>query len=272
MAAKRKKVSKVKRKCASLNKEFMDKCVQHIAEKIVASRETPDGRTPRGLAERLLKEGKECFPLMNMNMINYAIKKVKEKIPKVLNTTVTVTHQTCISSLTGEINSGLQTPIHNDECAYASSALLMFQTSLVSNETTHNTPSYTIATPAATANTSNDTVAAAATTNISDDAFAAATSAANASDYGAAAFTANTSDYYTSDYGAAATNTLNACYACISDFIATAKSADSRSAGRPKGTTNAATKSLFERIEVATKEAAEVLKIYTKNGEVPKCV
>jgi hypothetical protein len=41
------------------------------------------------------------------------------------------------------------------------------------------------------------------------------------------------------------------------------------SVGHPKGTNNSATKSL-ERIELATKEAAEVLKNTSKKGSVPK--
>jgi len=79
MAAKAKKGKFTKAKsvssCNSMNKEFMKKCIEHIAEKIVASKANPDGRTPRGLAEKMLQEGRRCFPTMNMNMINYAVRK-----------------------------------------------------------------------------------------------------------------------------------------------------------------------------------------------------
>jgi hypothetical protein len=121
----------------------------------------------------------------------------------------------------------------------------MLQTSLVSNETTHTTSSYATATPDAAANTSDNAFAAAAASaaNTSDYAFAAVTSAANTSDdaFAAAASAANTSDY-----GTAPSSTL--------DYATT--TADD---------TNAATKSLFERIELDTEAAAEVLKnIYKK--------
>jgi hypothetical protein len=59
-------------------KEFMAQCIQHIAKKIVASKDALGGRTPRGVAEKLLQEGKKVLPSMSMNMINYAIKKVKK--------------------------------------------------------------------------------------------------------------------------------------------------------------------------------------------------
>ncbi len=60
-----------------MNKEFIKKCIEHIAEKIVALKSNPDGWTPRGFAETMLQEGRKCFLTMNMNMINYAVKKIK---------------------------------------------------------------------------------------------------------------------------------------------------------------------------------------------------
>jgi hypothetical protein len=48
--------------------------VNHIARKIVEAK-LADGRTPRGVAEKLLQEGRSVFPTMTMNMINYAVKK-----------------------------------------------------------------------------------------------------------------------------------------------------------------------------------------------------
>ncbi len=109
--------------CNSMNKEFMKKCIEHIAEKIVASKANPDGRTPRGFAETMLQEGRKCFPTMNMNMINYAVKKLKDKGKKPLNSTVTIGLQTSISSLTGDSSSNLNAAFH------PTNALLMLQQS-----------------------------------------------------------------------------------------------------------------------------------------------
>jgi hypothetical protein len=53
-----------------------------IVEKIIASKDEINGRTPRGFAERLLKEAQKSFPGMKMNMINYSIKKLKNKVIK----------------------------------------------------------------------------------------------------------------------------------------------------------------------------------------------
>jgi hypothetical protein len=82
--------------------EFLSQCVNHIARKIVDSK-TADGRTPHGVAEKLLQEGKNIFPSMTMNMINYAVKKLinEEGKPKLKKSTVTFSQQTCVSSLTG---------------------------------------------------------------------------------------------------------------------------------------------------------------------------
>ncbi len=82
--------------------EFLSQCVNHIARMIVDSK-TADGRTPHGVAEKLLQEGKNIFPSMTMNMINYAVKKLinEEGKPKLKKSTVTFSQQTCVSSLTG---------------------------------------------------------------------------------------------------------------------------------------------------------------------------
>jgi hypothetical protein len=50
-------------------KEFMTSCIDHIAKKVIASR-NGSGRTPRGVADNLLQEGQKIFPSMSMNMIN----------------------------------------------------------------------------------------------------------------------------------------------------------------------------------------------------------
>ncbi len=69
--------SKVKKasKARSLAKELRDKAVRHITSEILAAKPDVNGRTPRGYAESLLK-GKENFPSLNMNRINYMIKKL----------------------------------------------------------------------------------------------------------------------------------------------------------------------------------------------------
>ena len=79
MVAKNKKPIKAKPKkpCRDMSKEFMMQCVQHIAKKIIAAR-SPDGRTPHDMARKLLKEGQKCFPNMNMNQINYAVRKIRD--------------------------------------------------------------------------------------------------------------------------------------------------------------------------------------------------
>jgi hypothetical protein len=41
-----------------------------------------DGRTPRGFAEKLVKEGKETFLKITMNKVNYAIKIIKDELKK----------------------------------------------------------------------------------------------------------------------------------------------------------------------------------------------
>jgi hypothetical protein len=55
-----------------LKKEFMAQCMKHTAMKIVEARGA--GRTPHGVAKKLLLEGQVCFPEMNMNVINYTVK------------------------------------------------------------------------------------------------------------------------------------------------------------------------------------------------------
>jgi hypothetical protein len=71
------KIVKLKKpsKARSLTKELMERAVRHIAEEILAAKPAADGRTPRGFADKLLKEAKETFPKLSMNKINYAVKK-----------------------------------------------------------------------------------------------------------------------------------------------------------------------------------------------------
>ena len=67
---------KVKTRGDDMTKEFMSQCVQHIAKKIVDARR--EGCTPHLFAKKLLLEGKKCFPKMNMNMVNYAVRKIDD--------------------------------------------------------------------------------------------------------------------------------------------------------------------------------------------------
>jgi len=87
-----------------MKKEFMVQCVRHMALKIVEARD--DGQTPHGIAKKLLLEGQECFPEMNMNMINYAIKKLNDEKPEnspKLGTVITSGGRSSISSITDDI-------------------------------------------------------------------------------------------------------------------------------------------------------------------------
>ena len=77
-AAKVEKASKAR----SLTKELMDKAVRHIASEIVAAKPGLDGRTPRGFAEKLLKEARDSFPKLTMNKVNYAVKSQKKELKK----------------------------------------------------------------------------------------------------------------------------------------------------------------------------------------------
>jgi hypothetical protein len=88
-------------------KEFMAQCVSHIARKIIDAKENINKCTPRGLAKKLLQEGKKHFPSMSMNMINYAIRKMKSgniEKPKLKKSSLLIGTETCISSLTGDLN------------------------------------------------------------------------------------------------------------------------------------------------------------------------
>jgi hypothetical protein len=88
-------------------KEFMAQCVKHIAQKIMDAKEDVDKCTLRGLAEKLLQEGKKHFPSMSMNVINYARKKMKNTMlgkPKLKNSSKLLGPATCISSLAGGSN------------------------------------------------------------------------------------------------------------------------------------------------------------------------
>jgi hypothetical protein len=76
----------------------MEKAVQHIASEIVAAKPGLDGRTPRGFAEKLLKEARNSFPKLTMNKVNYAVKSLKKELKKGLlsfNNTTNISSLSC---------------------------------------------------------------------------------------------------------------------------------------------------------------------------------
>jgi hypothetical protein len=60
----------------------MNKAVHHIASEIVAAKSGLDNCTPQGFAEKLVREGKEIFPELTMNKVNYAVKLLKLELKK----------------------------------------------------------------------------------------------------------------------------------------------------------------------------------------------
>ena len=81
---KQRKVKKAKRQekarpNGNLTKELMKICIDKIAEQITSSKEDISRRTPQGFAENLLQEARKSFPKTTMNMVNYAMLKLKKK-------------------------------------------------------------------------------------------------------------------------------------------------------------------------------------------------
>jgi hypothetical protein len=69
-------------KIGSLTNELMNKAVRNIASEIVAAKSGLDNRTPRGFAEKLVREGKEIIPKLTMNKVNYAVKLLELELKK----------------------------------------------------------------------------------------------------------------------------------------------------------------------------------------------
>jgi hypothetical protein len=86
-------------KAGVLTNELMNKAVCHIASEIVAAKSGLDNRTPRGFAEKLVREGKEIFPKLTMNKVNYAVKLLKLELKK---GSLSLNADSNISSLTDE--------------------------------------------------------------------------------------------------------------------------------------------------------------------------
>ena len=64
-------------KTGALTRELLSKAERYIAEQIVAAKPGLDGHTPRGFVEKLVDEGKETFPKITMNKVNYLLSELK---------------------------------------------------------------------------------------------------------------------------------------------------------------------------------------------------
>jgi hypothetical protein len=208
---------------AKLNKDLMKKSVEHIATQILSSKASDGERTVRGFAENLLQEGRKVFPKLNMNMINYCIRKLKKKkitaakeLPVVIN--IHNIHATETISDVSSLTSAQQNPIQSGAVLSSSVHVAATGSSSLTNASATRSSSSANGVATGTSSSANGTVE-------------------------------NDTNY-------------------VSD--------DKRStAGRPKGTTDAAAKSMDMSIELATKEAAEALalcykKLRCKNQKLPK--
>ncbi len=112
----------------------MRKSAEHIASQIISSRIRDKERTAKGFAKNLLQEGRKIFPNLNMNMINYCIRKTKTKRVTVANILPMIITERSpnseLSSLTVE-----QHPINAGAIA-----LLSLSSNLGSTATTECTP------------------------------------------------------------------------------------------------------------------------------------
>jgi hypothetical protein len=164
MVAKKKNASTTKNKATAVkcsaqsitvnHKEFLMQCVNHITSKIVDAK-PHDGRTPRGVAEKLLQEGRSVFPTMTMNMINYAIKKIKVegKKTELKKSTLKIGPQTCVSSLTED-----STVTNTNADCDAVGAFLTLKSSSQSGESSTNQSSADIPINDASGDPSNSTM------------------------------------------------------------------------------------------------------------------
>ncbi len=100
----------------------------------IADAKPANGQTPQGVAEKLLQEGRSIFPTMTINMIYYAVKKLKVGAKK-----LKIGPQTCVSSLTGDTVTNT-----NADCE-AVGALLILKSSSQSGESSTNQSSADIA-------------------------------------------------------------------------------------------------------------------------------
>jgi hypothetical protein len=84
-----------------LNLRFKSWCTDKSADdqSSVAAKSGLDNRTPRGFAEKLVREGKKIFPNLTMNKVNYAAKFLKLELKK---GSLSLNADSNISSLTDE--------------------------------------------------------------------------------------------------------------------------------------------------------------------------
>ncbi len=87
-----------------LGQEILRIAASVIAQKIISSRGDGKSKTPRGYANRLLEESKKSLPGLNMNLMNYSIRKLKADKPE--HSFIAISpDETMISSLTGDKSS-----------------------------------------------------------------------------------------------------------------------------------------------------------------------
>jgi hypothetical protein len=181
------------------------------------------GQTPRGVAEKLLREGQKIFPSMTMNMVNYAGKKAtmgKGEKPKLFNAMVSFDKQTVLSSLTGEISSNTD--------------ILSSSQSKISDDAT-------------------TAISSSSQTKISDNATTALLMLKGVTDMTASTSNASSADTVHCPITDSVTS--------LQEYLDTNLNgtAIAKNIGRPKDSTVAAGISLIQQIELATKEATDWL-------------
>ncbi len=84
-------------KSEALNKQFMLRAVQLIAEKVIMAKAKNQGKVPYGFLKKLLHEGKETFPKMSRRTINNYVNKLEKKVA--VKKVVILRHQNASSSI-----------------------------------------------------------------------------------------------------------------------------------------------------------------------------
>jgi hypothetical protein len=208
------KVKKATIKSKSLSKALMEKAVRHIALEIIAAQPSVNDRTPRGFAEKLLKEAQETLPKLTMNKINYAIKNLKEQLK-------------------------------NGELHYGTGG------SNISSLTEDNNK---------LSGSSDQSVTSGSTTSQSSN-----SSTSTSSD-----IQSKSSDASSASKDQAKYNNESLKRLFLPEDVVTSKKTTAQQGGRPKGTTEAATKELERNIELATQESVLLFKEKRKENRSSK--
>jgi len=208
------KVKKATIKSKSLSKALMEKAVRHIALEIIAAKPSVNDRTPRGFAEKLLKEAQETLPKLTMNKINYAIKNLKEQLK-------------------------------NGELHYGTGG------SNISSLTEDNNK---------LSGSSDQSVTSGSTTSQSSN-----SSTSTSSD-----IQSKSSDASSASKDQAKYNNESLKRLFLPEDVVTSKKTTAQQGGRPKGTTEAATKELERNIELATQESVLLFKEKRKENRSSK--